>query len=177
MICRAFIFILMAMTTQPAILYNFSNTSNAKDWVIVDDVVMGGRSSGNFYVNKAGNGVFEGRVSLENNGGFSSLRYRLNQEGIKEYTSLILKIKGDGNKYQIRIKDKRSNYYSYASYFKSPTYWETIKIPLSQMYPTFRGRQVDIPNYNGDTIEEIAFLIGNKKAEDFKLEIDFVGLE
>lgn len=37
---------------------------------------MGGKSSGDFYINESGNGVFEGFVSLANNGGFSSVRYR-----------------------------------------------------------------------------------------------------
>ena len=45
------------------------------------------------------------------------------------------------------------------------------------MYPTFRGKKLDISNYNVDNIEEIAFLIANKKAEDFKLEIDSIVLK
>ncbi len=49
--------------------------------------------------------------------------------------------------------------------------WGTIEITLTEMYPAFRGTNLDIPNYDRESIEEIAFLIGNKKAEDFKLEI------
>lgn len=45
------------------------------------------------------------------------------------------------------------------------------------MYPTFRGRKLDSPNYSADGIEEIAFLIGNKRAESFKLEIDAISLK
>jgi len=39
------------------------------------------------------------------------------------------------------------------------------------MHPAFRGTNLDIPNYDRESIEEIAFLISNKKAENFKLEI------
>ena len=58
-------------------LYNFSQNSSRSDWQVVDDVVMGGRSDGGFYIDENGNGVFEGKVSLENNGGFSSVRHSL----------------------------------------------------------------------------------------------------
>ena len=57
-------------------LYHFDKNSSPSDWRIVDDVVMGGRSDGSFRINDAGNGVFEGSISLENNGGFSSVRHR-----------------------------------------------------------------------------------------------------
>lgn len=177
MIPSIFLFSLITIAIQPDPLYQFTTASNTNDWRIVNDVVMGGKSSASLHINAAGKGVFEGYVSLENNGGFSSLRYRLNKEGIKPNTTLVLKIKGDGKKYQFRIKDKLSNYYSYTSSFTSSTEWEIIKIPLAEMYPTFRGRTLNIPNYKEGTIEEIAFLIGNKRAESFKLEIDFIGLE
>ncbi|WP_286938426.1 MULTISPECIES: hypothetical protein [unclassified Algoriphagus] len=40
----------------------------------------------------------------------------------------------------------------------------------------FRGRDLNMENFPGDQVEEIAFLIGNKKAESFKLEIDYIKL-
>ena len=43
---------------------------------------MGGRSDGNFNLNKEGFAVFHGEVSLENNGGFSSLRYQFPEKDI-----------------------------------------------------------------------------------------------
>ena len=51
------------------ILYNFYSPLQADEWIVVDDVVMGGKSRGNFMINPQGKGVFEGNVSLENNGG------------------------------------------------------------------------------------------------------------
>jgi len=162
---------------QSTTIFDFNKTSNINNWKIVDDVVMGGRSSGKFYLNKGGNGVFEGRVSLENNGGFSSLRYRFNQISTKQYSKIILKVKGDGKTYQFRVKSKSSDYYSYIAYFNTTKDWETIELSLSDMYPAFRGRKLNKSNYDDESIEEIAFLIGNKKAEAFKLEIDSIVLK
>ena len=48
------------------------------------DVVMGGKSSGSFALSPEGHGVFKGAVSLENNGGFSSLRYNCEKTTVKK---------------------------------------------------------------------------------------------
>jgi hypothetical protein len=50
--------------------------------------------------------------------------------------------------------------------------WQEIKIPLKEMYPSFRGRRLNQPNFSTHYMEEIAFLIGNKKEENFELLID-----
>jgi hypothetical protein len=153
-------------------LYDFSKTSNINDWQIVDDVVMGGRSSGSMTLNSEGNGVFQGKVSLENNGGFSSIRYPFKSKDVRGYEKFVIRIKGDGNKYQLRVKDEMTSYYSYITYFESNGDWQTIEIPFKEMYPSFRGRKLDQPNFPGQNIEELGFLVGNKRAETFRLEID-----
>ena len=71
----------ITMFQSPNIIFQFELGSSTNGWQIVDDRVMGGRSQGNFSVNSEGFGVFEGYVTTENNGGFSSLRY--NFDGIK----------------------------------------------------------------------------------------------
>lgn len=74
------------------------------------------------------------------------------------------------------MKDDSNNYYSYITNFKTTGEWEEIKILLMDMYPSFRGRKLDLPNFSKDYIEEIVFLIGNKKAEKFKLFLDKIVL-
>ncbi len=55
---------IILITMQTSTIFDFSKKSDMSNWKIVDDVVMGGRSSGTFHLNKEGNGVFKGRVSL-----------------------------------------------------------------------------------------------------------------
>ena len=174
---KLIILISLTAMAQAFTIFDFNKNADITNWNIVDDVVMGGRSSGKFYLNEEGNGVFKGNVSLENNGGFSSLRYRFDAVSTGSYSKITLKVKGDGKSYQFRVKDKSSNYYSYITYFNSSTGWKTIEINLSDMYPAFRGRKLSSPNFNSERIEEIAILIGNKKEETFKLEIDSIVLE
>ena len=159
------------------IIFDFNKNSSISNWVVVDDVVMGGRSTGNFKLNKDGNGVFYGNVSLDNNGGFSSLRHGFNKLNIEKFKTLVLKIRGDGKNYQFRIKHKSSDYASYITSFSSSGEWQEIEIPINSMYPSFRGRKLDEPNFSHESIEEITFLIANKKNEDFMLIIDKIELK
>ncbi len=169
--------LLFIMTLQTPIIFDFNASSGISKWSVVNDVVMGGRSSGDFDINSNGHGVFKGNVSLENNGGFSSLRYRFERMNITKYTKIVLHVKGDGKEYQFRVKRRVSDYYSYIGKFKTTNEWQMIEITLKEMYPAFRGRTLAIGNYQSDSIEEIAFLIGNKKAENFMLFIDSIILK
>ncbi|WP_367889209.1 CIA30 family protein [Polaribacter filamentus] len=118
-----------------------------------------------------------GDISLENNGGFSSVRYRFEKILINKSTKISVRIKGDGKKYQFRIKSNSGDYYSYISPFSTTGEWQEIEIPLKDMYPSFRGRKLDQPNFSNDAIEEITFLIGNKNKEKFQLLIDKIELK
>ena len=159
------------------VIFDFNKNSKVEDWVIIDDVVMGGKSSGTFGLNAEGFGVFEGAISLENNGGFSSVRYRFPRVQIKESTKIFIRLKGDGKEYQFRIKSNSNDYYSYIAPFATTEDWQEIEIPLKDMYPSFRGRRLNQPNFSSDFIEEVAFLIGNKKKERFKLVLDNIVLK
>ena len=154
------------------ILFDFSEKADLRDWFIVDDGVMGGRSQGSLNINDSGHGVFQGTISLENNGGFSSVRYRFPRMTVNPNTRVVLRLKGDGKEYQIRVKDNLSTYYSYVFPFPTNGDWQEVEVPLQEMYPSFRGRRLNLPNFNQSQIAELTFLIGNKKAETFKLIID-----
>lgn len=160
-----------------SLIYDFNKNSSPKDWRIIDDGVMGGLSQGKFSIDADGNGVFEGAVSLENNGGFSSVRYQSDKIKVTKVSKVRIRLKGDGKEYQFRIKDKTSSYYSYITTFKTSGNWETITIQLSDLYPSFRGRTLDLPNFKSDSFQEIVFLIGNKKNESFQLLLDKIELE
>ncbi|WP_452223083.1 CIA30 family protein [Lacinutrix chionoecetis] len=172
----AIILTILFMSTSITI-FDFSKDANISNWRIVDDVVMGGRSNGTFSVNNDGHGVFSGNISLENNGGFSSVRYDTEAISVFNHTKVSIRLKGDGKAYQFRIKNDRDDRYTYIGEFTTSGEWETITIKLNNMYPAFRGRTLDYPNFDKAQIEECAFLIGNKKEESFKLLIDSIWIE
>lgn len=159
------------------IIFDFNKKSNMANWRVIDDGVMGGLSRGNLIINKEGHAEYSGYVTTDNNGGFSSIRYNFENKDVSNYNHVVLKIKGDGKSYQFRIKENRTQRYSYIQTFNTTGEWEVIKIPLKDFYPSFRGYKLNKPNFNSDTIEEIAFLIGNKTNEYFKLKIDNIILK
>jgi len=171
-------FIVMTIVMSDSLtIIDFTKNSKLFGWRVVDDIVMGGQSNGKFYINNDGYAVFSGNVSLANNGGFSSLQYRMEKIDVSKYKTIKIRLKGDGKKYQFRVKPNKFNQFSYTTYFQTKSEWETIEIKLADLVPTFRGRILDMDNYAGNELEELGFLIGNKKNESFQLEIDTIILE
>jgi hypothetical protein len=168
--------ILMSEGTEILSIVDFGRERAVSDWIVVNDGVMGGLSQGRFYLNHEQKGIFEGHVSLENNGGFSMVRHRFTEKSVGDYSMIRLKVKGDGKRYQFRVKTDYNDRHSYVQFFETDGDWQTIEIDLSSLYPAFRGRKMAMPNYPGEAMEEIAILIGNKKDEDFRLEIDSIVL-
>jgi hypothetical protein len=171
-----FLLLLFPISMNEGLLFDFNKNTNAKEWQIVDDTVMGGRSYGKFKIDDQGNGLFYGDVSTANNGGFSSVRYQMSRKNVSNFTKVAIRLKGDGKAYQFRIKDDRNAYFSYITTFKTTGEWETVLLHLNDLYPSFRGQTLDLPNFNKETIEELVFLIGNKKNESFELLIDTIEL-
>lgn len=175
---KLLIYMIAIFSSLPAqVIFDFNEQTVIQDWIIVDDVVMGGESAGTFKLSADGFGVFEGKVSLENNGGFSSVRYRFPKTAVVGYTKISIKLKGDGKDYQFRIKANSGDNHSYIAPFSTSAEWQEIKILLKDMYPSFRGTRLDQPNFSSESFEEITFLIGNQKNENFKLLIDKIELK
>jgi NADH dehydrogenase [ubiquinone] 1 alpha subcomplex assembly factor 1 len=158
-------------------IYTFTTQTKVNEWRIVNDGVMGGISKSSLVLTDAGHGQFSGHVSLENNGGFASIQLNSTIKLAKEKKFIVLRVKGDGKAYEFRLKGEISQSESYVHQFTTKGEWENIKLPISEFYPQFRGRKLNIPNFNFKSIEQVSFLIANKQDEDFKLLIDWIGLE
>lgn len=163
--------------TDPVFIFDFNKECDMTKWYVVNDGVMGGKSKGKFELNPAGHGVFSGFISLDNNGGFSSIRHNFDAVNVSAFKRIAIRLKGDGKKYQLRIKSKSSDYYSYVQYFDTSGEWQTVEILLKDFYPTFRGMTLNMPNFPGEVMAELGFLFGQKKVENFKLEIDGITLK
>ena len=158
-------------------IFDFTKEADLKNWNVVNDTVMGGESSGKMGKDAQGNGLFEGHVSLDNNGGFTSIRYDAGIIKLQGYSKFVIVLKGDGKPYQFRVKTNSNDYYAYVYSFETTGDRQSIEIPFSTMVPSFRGKSLNMANFPGDYMEEIGFLIGNKKVEEFKLAIDNISVQ
>ena len=55
-----------------------------------------------------GVGVFRGVVSLENGGGFASVRSEPQDHDLSTFDGLVLKVRGDGKRYRFRLRTSRA---------------------------------------------------------------------
>lgn len=158
-------------------IFQFRQDADLRGWEIEDDVVMGGRSKGAFLVNENGNAVFSGDVSLENGGGFSSLQYTFDPVDVSAYRQIVLGLKGDGKRYQLRLEAEPRARHAYAFDFDTSGDWQTVALPFADFHAIRHGDRLDLPNYPGQTLSRIQILIGNGQAESFRLEIDRIWLK
>ena len=144
-------------------------------WTSVNDVVMGGVSDSLMQVSEDGTGVFAGHLSLENNGGFASVRAPLPENDFTGYDGIVLRVKGDGRRYSFRVRtDMLFDGVVYRQEFDAPEGERVdVELPFSDFKPSFRGRIVpDAPPLDPSRIFQIGFLISEKQEGSFRLEIE-----
>jgi monofunctional biosynthetic peptidoglycan transglycosylase len=142
-------------------------------WTVVNDGVMGGRSMSTVQKGSSGTIVFAGEVSLENNGGFASARLPIPESDLSAFGGLRLRLRGDGNRYQIRLRtDDRFDGIAYSARLQTTGEWETVEIPFAAFEPTFRGaRPRGAPPLDPSRIRQLGFLIADEQAGPFRLEV------
>ncbi|MGC1309411.1 MAG: CIA30 family protein [Phormidesmis sp.] len=148
-------------------------------WRSVDDTVMGGVSQSTFSVTPEGIGVFSGELSLENNGGFTSVRRAADDVDFAGARAIALRIKSDGRPYQLRLKtDNSNNSVSYKASFDVPAgEWTTVQLAIPDFEPVFRGRVIaDAPALAPADIQQIGFLLADQQPGSFRLETDWIKL-
>lgn len=145
------------------------------EWRSVDDTVMGGVSAGR--VRRSGDGLrFEGTVSLDNNGGFSSVRTRPADLGLAGTTAFRLRLRGDGHTYDftLRRRDLPIRGGSWRATFTTTGEVQEITLPLDAFEATSFGRALpDAPSLTGAgaRIDSIGFLIADKQEGSFQLQV------
>ena len=175
----AIIMLIMPHTinAEQPLISDFENDNNDIRWYTVNDGVMGGLSKGIFQYTKAGTGVFKGNLSLENNGGFSWLKAVNNEMNIKDSEGIKIRVKGDGRKYALTLKNpERRRVMYFASFFETMDgEWQEIELPLKSFKGYFYGQNVDaVSSMNRDKMKEIGIILLDKKQGPFELEIDWV---
>ena len=158
-------------------VYKFTAATKVNEWRIVNDGVMGGVSKSSLGLTVLGYGQFFGHVSLANNGGFASIQLNQSIKLTDEIKYVLLRVKGDGKEYEFRLKSQLTQPESYVHQFITTGDWEIIKLPINDFYPQYFGRKLNRPNFNFSSIAQLSFLISNRQEEDFRLLIDWIGLD
>jgi monofunctional biosynthetic peptidoglycan transglycosylase len=162
---------------EDRVLFEFASPAASREWQSVNDGVMGGISEGRFKITENKTLEFFGTLSLENNGGFASVRSRPRKLGLEKGDAIIARVKGDGREYTFNLYVPRPlTAFSYRASFKTTAdEWTEVRIPLETFVATSFGRIVrNSAPLNPGEITSVGFLISDKKAGPFTLEVEWI---
>ncbi|HEX5305592.1 MAG TPA: CIA30 family protein [Dyella sp.] len=161
-------------------LMQFDHRPQEPRWIAVNDGVMGGRSTGGPAL-ADGLLEFSGMLSLANNGGFSSVRSVGSDFDLSDATAVVLRVRGDGRRYQLRLATDarhRGLTVSYgASFDTTAGEWIELRVPLASLEPSVRGTRLPGPPLDPSQVRELGLLIADKREGAFALAVDWIAVE
>ena len=158
-------------------LMRFDSAESVAGWSAIDDGVMGGLSRSRLRFDPAGFAVFEGAVSLENNGGFASVRSSKERLGVALVQAYTAEVCGDGRRYKLNLRtEDEVDAVNYQASFEAPAgQWLPVLIPVAQFRPTRRGRILAGPVLDTSRVCHAGLMIADRQAGRFRLAIRSLG--
>lgn len=159
-------------------LLDFDQPDEVALFAPIDDAVMGGVSWSRFDAGEPGVAVFNGVVSLANNGGFASVRTQPRDWGIGAAQAFVMRVRGDGKRYRFNVRTSDS---LEAFRYEGPVEplageWTLVEIPVDSMSGKAFGRRVPFAGRPDPArVRTLGFMISDKQAGPFRLEVDWIG--
>jgi len=158
-------------------IFDFDADSDASRWPATNDGVMGGISKGLSEITPDGTLRFSGNVSLENNGGFASIRSIEKEQDLSAYDGILMRVRGEGKRYAINLRTNvtiRAGSYR-VKFDTKAGQWLELFLPFADFRPTSFGVELtDAPPLDPSKIRSFGFLISDKQAGPFTLEVDWI---
>ena len=161
------------MPTTEKIIANFSKAEDVQRWLPQNDVVMGGLSNSRIQATSAGTVLFTGRVSLENYGGFASVRSQ-NDSTLEGFDGIALRVKGDGKRYGLFVETPAlsDDAFYIGNFDTTKDTWMDARLSFKQFTPIMRGEVVpDALPLDPATIKLFGLIIADNQEGPFVLEI------
>jgi len=158
-------------------IIDFSAPDEQDRWEIINDAVMGGVSASRVSITDNKAALFQGVLSLENYGGFASMRTHPREFDLAGFNGLMIRINGDGKDYRLRLRtDTSYEGIAYQAHFSTEQdHWIIVRLPFDIFIPVFRGRIIeDAPQLDIAAIQRIGFMVADKQEGPFRLEIEWV---
>jgi NADH dehydrogenase [ubiquinone] 1 alpha subcomplex assembly factor 1 len=155
------------------LITDFTPASADLGWYVLNDNVMGGRSSGSFEI-ADGQLRFTGRTNTDG-GGFSSIRTGQAEFDLANFAGIRLRVRGDGRRYTWRLETDAT--YSgqpigyWAEFDTRDDEWQTVDVPFSRFLPRFRGARLDGPPLDTGNITGMGLMIYDQRDGPFELQL------
>lgn len=166
--------------SEDAVFFEFGSNEDSS-WFAVNDTVMGGVSDGEVFYTES-EMVFEGVVSTDSNGGFTSVRSPDQQLDLRPNKRVLIRMRSEGQPFTMVLAN---NPYWYQDQFRydielESDEWTEVEIALNDFelhslatgYPTPTGDMMR----RGDRAEILHVEFISKLFEEgpFRLEVDYV---
>lgn len=158
-------------------LTDFAIDAQNLSWFIVNDNVMGGRSSGGpTFVDSSM--VFEGEINTDG-GGFSSVRVSLGSNALTGFNELVVRARTDGRSYKLTLedslgtRDRRVSQQGILDFDGSPE-WQTARVSFAELTPKIFGRDVQSEPFRPDLATQLGVMISDGVDGPFRIEIDWI---
>lgn len=146
----------------PAMIRDFSAKRGLEvAGFIVNDTVMGGRSDSELVMSDQG-AVFRGTVTKRGGGGFASVRFQPRDRGaflamLRSATGVALKIRRIQGcaSWKLQLNSQQEKQWQQDFMVSEANAPQDIRVPLSAMWPTWRGRVVGGCGLGGRDLEDI----------------------
>lgn len=170
------LFLIMTSTTAQ---FNFGTQHNTDVWRVVNDDVMGGVSKSKVEV-KENSILFSGTTSLDNNGGFSSIRTTFPKGDLKDCKTMTIKFRSPNTNrsFGLSLKDSQKYYIPYYKFMFQPKSddWQVLKVNLKDFgyYKISEKIGNEMPLDFLEDVFNIALILSDGKEGTFQIEIDYI---
>ena len=156
------------------LILDFGDSGTVSDWQAVDDRIMGGCSQSQPEQIENTGLRFTGTVSLDNNGGFASIRSKSGNWNLSRYAGLKLRLRGDGKTYKLSLRtDIFFDGISYQVAFTTAQgAWQEISLPFAAFAPTHHGiKLTSVAPLDTARIKSFGLFIADRQAGPFQLDV------
>lgn len=166
------------MNNSPeAMILDFTDAQLVSNWEAIDDRIMGGCSQSQpEHIDNVGL-RFSGTVSLDNNGGFASIRSNSDNADLRQYKGLTLRLRGDGKSYKISLRtDHFYDGVSYQTTFVTERdSWHEIFLPFEAFIPTHHGIKLStVAPMDLTSVKSFGLFISDRQEGPFQLDIAWI---
>nr|WHW29595.1 putative CIA30 family protein [uncultured bacterium] len=165
---------------MPLVMWRFDSAKAVEGWAAVDDRVMGGVSRSRLRYDPSGYAVFEGEVSLEQNGGFASVRSPAGSLGLAGASDCLLEVRGAAKHFKLSLFGTQGNVaLGYQAEFRPVAMrWTAIRLPIDGFVASLRGRRIPgAPPLDPAHIQQAGIMISKQQEGAFALDVRSIILE
>jgi NADH dehydrogenase [ubiquinone] 1 alpha subcomplex assembly factor 1 len=172
---KSLVLTLLSLTITSQTVYDFGEKDDSR-WLTIHDTVMGGKSNGKVFRTENNSLLFQGDISLKNNGGFASFRSADRALTLPGSDGIEIKVLGDGRTYICSFERKGVNLFGGGYWQEFETRdgaWTVIRLPWEKFEPySFGNKMKGKPALTAETAQSIGVYLYDKQAGPFRVEFD-----